>query len=120
MSSWNTGAHFNPAYVLKKVTANNLKGTSNPKCLLVNPWIHDFAAYDLWLKPLGLLYTGAVLREHGYKIDMIDLLDRGVFDLSPMITNHYSLDEWETAFANLRARQDVKALVFPNGRDWAD
>jgi threonine dehydrogenase-like Zn-dependent dehydrogenase len=50
----------------------------------------------------------------------VDLLDRGVFDLSPMITNHYDLEEWEMAFANLRAKQDVKALIHPNGRDWAD
>ena len=49
----------------------------------------------------------------------VDLLDRGVFDLDAMITDHYGLDEWETAFANLRAKQDVKALVHPNGRDWA-
>ena len=50
----------------------------------------------------------------------IDLLDRGVFDLDPMITNHYELDEWETAFANLRAKQDVKAFIHPNGRGWAE
>jgi len=49
----------------------------------------------------------------------IDLLERGVFNLAPLITNHYALEEWETAFANLRARQDVKALIHPNGRDWA-
>ncbi|HUW09450.1 MAG TPA: alcohol dehydrogenase catalytic domain-containing protein [Anaerolineae bacterium] len=49
----------------------------------------------------------------------IDLLDREVFDLDPMITNHYDLDEWETAFANLRAKQDVKAFIHPNGRGWA-
>lgn len=48
----------------------------------------------------------------------IDLLNRGVFDLDPMITAHYELDEWETAFANLRSKQDVKALIHPNGRDW--
>jgi L-iditol 2-dehydrogenase len=47
----------------------------------------------------------------------VDLLGRGVFDLSPMITNHYSLDQWETAFANLRAKQDVKALIHPNGQE---
>jgi len=23
--------------------------------LLINPWIYDFAAYDFWMKPLGLL-----------------------------------------------------------------
>jgi L-iditol 2-dehydrogenase len=50
----------------------------------------------------------------------VDLLDRGVFDLEPMITNHYELEEWETAFANLRARQDVKAFIHPNGRTWAE
>jgi len=48
------------------------------------------------------------------------LLDRGVFDLEPMITNHYELEEWESAFANLRARQDVKAFIHPNGRAWAE
>ncbi len=50
----------------------------------------------------------------------IDLLNRGVFNLDPMITNHYALDQWETAFANLRAKQDVKAFIHPNGQDWAD
>jgi L-iditol 2-dehydrogenase len=49
----------------------------------------------------------------------VDLLNRGVFNLDPMITAHYDLEEWETAFANLRARQDVKALIHPNGRGWA-
>jgi L-iditol 2-dehydrogenase len=49
----------------------------------------------------------------------VDLLNRGVFNLEPMITNHYELEEWETAFANLRAKQDVKALIHSNGRDWA-
>ena len=48
----------------------------------------------------------------------LDLLDRGVFDLEPMITNHYELEQWEMAFANLRSKQDVKALIHPNGRGW--
>jgi hypothetical protein len=34
--------------------------------LLINPWIHDFAAYDFWLKPLGLLYLGGLLRQNGH------------------------------------------------------
>lgn len=45
-------------------------------CLLVNPWIYDFAAFDLWQKPLGLLYMGAVLRDHGWSIELLDCLDR--------------------------------------------
>ena len=49
----------------------------------------------------------------------LDLLDRGVLDLEPMITNHYELEQWEMAFANLRSKQDVKALIHPSGRGWA-
>lgn len=44
--------------------------------LLINPWIYDFAAYDLWIKPLGLMYVGAALRQNGYNIELIDCLDR--------------------------------------------
>ncbi len=47
-----------------------------PHILLVNPWIHDFAAYDVWAKPLGLLYLAAILRAHGFKVTYIDCLDR--------------------------------------------
>ena len=50
----------------------------------------------------------------------VDLLDRRVLNLAPMITNYYSLDAWKTAFANLRSRCDVKAFILPNGREWAD
>jgi radical SAM superfamily enzyme YgiQ (UPF0313 family) len=32
------------------------------KILIVNPFIYDFAAYDLWMKPLGLLYIVSVLK----------------------------------------------------------
>ncbi len=49
----------------------------------------------------------------------VDLLNRGVFNLDPMITDHYRLEDWELAFANLRAKQDLKALIHPNGRGWA-
>src|SRR5271157_1621594 len=43
--------------------------------LLINPWIYDFAAYDLWIKPLGLLYLGGLLRENGYHVHLIDCLN---------------------------------------------
>ncbi|GAB6267984.1 MAG: B12-binding domain-containing radical SAM protein [Smithella sp.] len=45
------------------------------KILLINPWIHDFAAYDFWIKPLGLLYLGGLLRQNGHKVHFIDCLD---------------------------------------------
>ncbi len=44
--------------------------------LLVNPWIHDFAAYDFWAKPLGLLQLAALLRLHGCRVSYLDCLDR--------------------------------------------
>lgn len=47
-----------------------------PHILLVNPWIHDFAAYDFWAKPYGLLQLAAILRAHGLKISYRDCLDR--------------------------------------------
>jgi radical SAM superfamily enzyme YgiQ (UPF0313 family) len=46
-----------------------------PTLILVNPWIYDFAAYDLWSKPLGLLYLAAYFRSCGFKIHLIDCLD---------------------------------------------
>ncbi|HKJ69808.1 MAG TPA: radical SAM protein [bacterium] len=48
---------------------------------LVNPWIYDFAAYDLWIKPLGLLYVGGALRRNGYRIHLLDCLDRNHPDM---------------------------------------
>ena len=47
----------------------------NPSLILINPWIYDFAAYDLWSKPLGLLYLASHLRSCGFKIHLIDCLD---------------------------------------------
>jgi len=43
--------------------------------LLINPWVYDFAAYDLWAKPLGLLYLAALLKKNGWTINYIDCLD---------------------------------------------
>ena len=47
-----------------------------PHILLVNPWIHDFAAYDFWAKPMGLLTLAALLRSHELSVSYIDCLDR--------------------------------------------
>lgn len=46
------------------------------KFLIVNPWIYDSAAYDFWLKPMGLLYISAILKKQGHEIIFIDNLDR--------------------------------------------
>ncbi len=44
--------------------------------LLINPWIYDFAAYDMWSRPLGLLYIGGLLRANDYHVSFINCLDR--------------------------------------------
>ena len=44
--------------------------------LLANPPIYDFAAYDLFSKPLGLLYLASFLRGRGYGVRLLDCLDR--------------------------------------------
>ena len=46
------------------------------KILLINPWIYDFSAFDLWLKPLGLLYIASFLEKRGFRISFLDCLDR--------------------------------------------
>ncbi len=47
-----------------------------PSALLINPWIYDFAAFDLWACPLGLLYLGSILREGGWEVRYVDCTDR--------------------------------------------
>ena len=47
-----------------------------PHILLINPWIHDFAAYDFWAKPMGLLTIAGILKAHGISISYIDCLNR--------------------------------------------
>jgi radical SAM superfamily enzyme YgiQ (UPF0313 family) len=49
-----------------------------PHILLINPWITDFAAYNLWVKPLGLLYIASFLKANGFRITLIDCLDFSV------------------------------------------
>ncbi|MBA3010247.1 MAG: radical SAM protein [Proteobacteria bacterium] len=50
--------------------------TDPPHILCVNPWIHDFAAFDFWAKPLGLLSIAAILRKNSIRISYLDCMDR--------------------------------------------
>ena len=49
--------------------------TAMPKILLVNPPIYDFAAYDFWVKPYGLLSVAGYLRGKA-EFTLFDYLDR--------------------------------------------
>jgi hypothetical protein len=46
-----------------------------PRILLVNPPIYDFAAYDFWLKPYGLLSVAGYLHSSA-DFNLFDYLDR--------------------------------------------
>ena len=48
-----------------------------PKILLVNPPVYDFAAYDFWLKPYGLLTVAGYLRGR-VDFKLFDYMDREV------------------------------------------
>jgi hypothetical protein len=57
--------------ILERMKGEKIKGTA----ILVNPWIYDFAAHDLWAKPLGLLTIASRLRQAGFPVALIDCLD---------------------------------------------
>jgi hypothetical protein len=63
-----------------------------PKILLVNPPIYDFAAYDFWLKPYGMLSIAGFLRGQA-EFTLFDYLDR----LHPFMARQVELksDQWE-------------------------
>ncbi len=49
--------------------------TSSINLLLVQPWIFDIAAYDLWIKPIGLLYLAEILERAGFNIFLLNCLN---------------------------------------------
>ncbi len=49
--------------------------TDKPKVLLMQPPIYDFALYDLFLKPYGLLRVGRWLQESSYDVSYLNALD---------------------------------------------
>lgn len=53
-----------------------MRNLNQPRILLLNPPIYDFAAYDLWIRPLGLLYLSSFLKKAGAQVVLADTLDR--------------------------------------------
>jgi radical SAM superfamily enzyme YgiQ (UPF0313 family) len=47
-----------------------------PHILFINPWIHDFAAFDFWARPMGLMQLIAIVRSQGISVTYIDCLNR--------------------------------------------
>ena len=46
------------------------------KILSINPWVTDFAFYDLWFKPVGLLYLSTILKNYGMDVSFIDCIQK--------------------------------------------
>ncbi len=44
------------------------------KFLLINPCIHDFAAYNLWMRPTGLMQLYGFLSGAGHEVNFVDAL----------------------------------------------
>ena len=47
----------------------------NPRALLISPPVYDFALFDLFMRPYGLLRIGRWLQDSGWEINFIDCLD---------------------------------------------
>jgi radical SAM superfamily enzyme YgiQ (UPF0313 family) len=62
---------------------------SGPSLLLINPWIYDFAAYDFFARPLGLLYLAGWLRAQGYAVHFLDCLGAPHTRTGPFGTGRY-------------------------------
>jgi len=62
---------------------------SGPDLLLINPWIYDFAAYDFFARPLGLLYLAGMLQDWGYAVHFLDCLGGVHAKAGPFGTGRY-------------------------------
>ena len=62
---------------------------SGPPLLLINPWIYDFAAYDFFARPLGLLSLAGLLEAQGYAVHWLDCLDTPHARSGPFGTGRY-------------------------------
>ena len=49
---------------------------TGPRILAINPWIFDFAAFNVWSRPVGLLACLDMLRGAGATVALMDCLDR--------------------------------------------
>lgn len=57
-----------------KISSQNLYALKGRRILGVNPPVFDFACFDLWAKPMGLLNFLGYLREQGNEVSLLDCL----------------------------------------------
>jgi len=71
---------------------------TGPRILAINPWIFDFAAFNVWSRPVGLLACLDMLRGAGATVALMDCLDRTWEDVKwpkpgKYATGHYPKEE---------------------------
>ncbi len=59
-----------------------ISNINNKSILLINPWIYDFAAFDMWARPYGLYEIAGKLKSFGFNISMIDCMEEGLLKKS--------------------------------------
>jgi radical SAM superfamily enzyme YgiQ (UPF0313 family) len=60
--------------VLASDSRRGVKPGSRGNVLLINPWICDFAAHNLWIEPIGLLMIASALRDNDFTVSVVDCL----------------------------------------------
>jgi len=80
--------------------------------LLINPPIHDFAAFDLWLRPLGLLTVARPLLDQGHGVTFIDALDREDPFLKPLVAKNRHLLNRANGTGHFYATEIEKPAIY--------
>lgn len=80
-----------------------MKRQKSLHALLINPWVYDFACYDLFSKPIGLLSIASRLKRLRFKVDLIDCLDR-----------------LNSSLANLSREESAKSLSYGCGNYYSE
>jgi len=77
-------------------------GNNGRYLLLINPWVYDFAAYDLWAKPLGLLYLaeyspipGTPLWQEAVQCSPFDLQGEPLFHNNTILPCRWDGFDWD-------------------------
>lgn len=104
---------------LPRITWRYSSKKNASRILGVNPWIYDFAAYNVWTRPTGLLCCLEMLGRAGAGTALVDFMDRELdFDHWPdprkTGQGHYP----KTALPRPYVLKDVPRQFSRYGADW--
>ena len=76
--------------------------STKPRLLLFQPPIYDFALFDLFLKPYGLLRLGRWFEESGYEVFFLNGLDYNNFETNSLLGNPRRISNGTGKFPRMR------------------